>query len=99
MNELTGTLLDQRIAAQRVKESSRQASDLIAQMTKQLDFIKSTSIAAEPRNFQQRHDSELARNAILRNIFQTLVVASGVDWAADAALLQTMLSLEDAPSS
>ena len=37
------------------------------------------------------------RNAILRNIFQALIVASGVDWADDETLLACLLALESPP--
>lgn len=41
--------------------------------------------------------SELARNAIIRNVFQLIVVASGVDWSADPELCDAMLSCEAPP--
>ncbi|EGD74836.1 hypothetical protein PTSG_07066 [Salpingoeca rosetta] len=49
-------------------------------------------------NERQKLENEYVKNAILRNTLQLLIVASGVDWAADENLLETMLSLDERPS-
>jgi hypothetical protein len=36
-------------------------------------------------------------NRIARHVLQNLIIASGVDWAQDATLLDLMLRLEGAP--
>lgn len=42
---------------------------------------------------QQELERELVRNTILRNIFQLLIVGSGIDWSEDDALRERLLSL------
>ena len=50
--------------------------------------------AAATPSRRTRLADELARNAIIKNVFQAIVVSSGVDWAADPALLRVVLQLE-----
>lgn len=45
---------------------------------------------------EQGLQRELVRNAILRNIFQLLIVGSGIDWSADEGLQRRLLSLGEA---
>eukprot|EP00054_Salpingoeca_dolichothecata_P016871 m.99609 g.99609 ORF g.99609 m.99609 type:complete len:272 (+) comp22184_c0_seq1:36-851(+) len=45
---------------------------------------------------QHKLEGLVDRNTMLRNVFQSLIVGSGVDWAADPELQETLLSL-DAP--
>lgn len=42
---------------------------------------------------------ELNRNAIVRNIFQAVIVGSTVDWASDPALQKTLLELSQPPET
>jgi len=48
---------------------------------------------ADDQRLQQRLASVTAQDAIIRNVFQSLVLESGVNWAEDPAFAELILSL------
>lgn len=72
-----------------IQIENREAMQEVARMTEQSGSDESSLSFQTQQQLQQLKE----KHAIIRNTFQALIVASGLDWAQDEQLQETLLSL------
>eukprot|EP00053_Salpingoeca_punica_P002806 m.39594 g.39594 ORF g.39594 m.39594 type:complete len:247 (+) comp11791_c0_seq1:71-811(+) len=94
--ELT-QMQDELAALQKANQILREENRALVTRIKSVSETQTNQPSRMQDSEQERLQAELARNSILRNVFQALIVASGVDWARDVELQTLLLSLEQPP--